>query len=64
LTDHYTIYDFDNNRLGFVGSHVDNLPTKSTGLAAWAVVLIVIAVLAVVVAVGVFIFIKLRNKKL
>jgi hypothetical protein len=64
LANHYTIYDFDNSRLGFVGAHVADLPTKSSGLAAWAVVLIVIAVLAVVVAIGVFIFVKLRNKKL
>jgi hypothetical protein len=59
--------DVANNKVGFTGgSTVDNLPTHEDpkGLSGWGVFFIVLAVIAVVGGLGVYIYIRMRNKRL
>ena len=51
-------------RIGFTnGELVNNLPSKKS-FPLWAIILIVVGVLGIILALGIFIFIKMRNKRL
>ena len=63
LKNYVTVYDYDTYRVGFIGNFKEGLPLHNT-FPGWGIALIVLAVLAVLIGVGIFIFIRIRNKRL